>query len=64
MEEKYGAGNTVSYLDGLTVENRKWRFNLRSSNTEPGLLRLNVETRGDRGLCKQLTEQLLMDIDS
>ena len=64
LEEKYSTGNTVSHLDGLTVESSKWRFNLRSSNTEPGLLRLNVETRGDRALCKQLTEQLLMDIDS
>ena len=26
-----------------------WRFNLRSSNTEP-LLRLNVESRGDAAL--------------
>ncbi len=32
--------------DGIGVEFADWRFNLRSSNTEP-LLRLNVETRGD-----------------
>ncbi len=64
LEEKYGTGNKVFHLDGLTVESKKWRFNMRSSNTEPGLLRLNVETRGDRALCKQLTEQLLLEIDS
>ena len=64
LEEQYGAGNTVSHLDGLTVESDKWRFNLRPSNTEPGLLRLNVETRGDGALCQQLTEELLQNIDS
>jgi phosphomannomutase len=36
-------------LDGLTLEFETWRLNLRASNTEP-LLRLNLETRGDRGL--------------
>jgi phosphomannomutase len=36
-------------LDGLTLEFADWRVNLRGSNTEP-LLRLNIETRGDRGL--------------
>jgi phosphomannomutase len=32
-------------LDGLSLDFGDWRFNLRSSNTEP-LLRLNVESRG------------------
>jgi phosphomannomutase/phosphoglucomutase len=32
--------------DGISLEFPDWRFNLRSSNTEP-LLRLNVESRGD-----------------
>jgi len=36
-------------LDGLSLDFGDWRFNLRSSNTEP-LLRLNVESRGDAGL--------------
>ncbi|WP_425393296.1 hypothetical protein [Actinobacillus capsulatus] len=31
-------------LDGLSVEVCNWRFNLRSSNTEP-VIRLNLETR-------------------
>jgi phosphomannomutase/phosphoglucomutase len=37
---------TIDYTDGISMEFAEWRFNLRSSNTEP-LLRLNVETRGD-----------------
>ncbi len=31
----------VENIDGLSIEHSRWRFNLRSSNTEP-LLRLNV----------------------
>jgi phosphomannomutase len=43
--------------DGIGVEFPQWRFNLRTSNTEP-LLRLNVETRGDQALLAQRTEEL------
>jgi phosphomannomutase len=39
----------IDMLDGLSMRFADWRLNLRSSNTEP-LLRLNVETRGDRPL--------------
>lgn len=35
--------------DGISLEFESWRFNLRGSNTEP-LLRLNVESRGDKEL--------------
>ena len=35
-----------------------WRFNLRSSNTEP-LIRLNVESRGDESLMREKTAELL-----
>lgn len=35
-----------------------WRFNLRSSNTEP-VVRLNVESRGDAGLMLAKTQWLL-----
>jgi phosphomannomutase/phosphoglucomutase len=38
--------------DGLSAEFADWRFNLRSSNTEP-LVRLNVESRGDAELVQQ-----------
>lgn len=44
-------------IDGLTYEFETWRFNVRSSNTEP-LLRLNVETRGDAALLADKTDQL------
>jgi phosphomannomutase len=48
----------VDRTDGLSVEFESWRFNLRSSNTEP-LLRLNVESRGDDGLMRAKTAELL-----
>ena len=48
----------VDRTDGLSVEFAAWRFNLRSSNTEP-LLRLNVESRGDAVLMQTKTEELL-----
>jgi phosphomannomutase/phosphoglucomutase len=35
--------------DGLSADFGEWRFNLRSSNTEP-LVRLNVESRGNPAL--------------
>jgi phosphomannomutase len=47
----------VDRTDGIGVEFPDWRFNLRSSNTEP-LLRLNVEARGDRALMERGTEEL------
>lgn len=44
-------------LDGINMEFRDWRFNLRPSNTEP-LLRLNVETRGNMALLADMTQKL------
>ncbi len=44
--------------DGLSLEYPDWRFNLRSSNTEP-LLRLNVEARGSAELMRARTAELL-----
>ncbi len=40
---------SLDETDGISLEFSDWRFNLRSSNTEP-LLRLNVETRSDAAL--------------
>ena len=51
------------YTDGLSVAFLDFRFNIRKSNTEP-LLRLNVETRGDRILLKKKTDELLALIRS
>ena len=50
------------HTDGLSFSTPEFRFNLRSSNTEP-LLRLNVETRGDKRLLAQITARLLTLID-
>lgn len=49
--------------DGLSLEFPAWRFNLRSSNTEP-VLRLNVESRGDQALMKKKTAEILAIIDA
>lgn len=43
---------TIDEIDGLSFDMGVWRFNLRSSNTEP-VVRLNVEARGDAGLVAQ-----------
>lgn len=47
----------VDHTDGISLEFADWRFNLRSSNTEP-LVRLNVESRADIGLMQQKTAEL------
>ena len=47
----------IDRTDGISLEFEKWRFNLRSSNTEP-VIRLNVETRGDQHLLEEKTELL------
>ena len=60
VEQHYPTGH-ITHVDGLSVEFPEWRFNLRQSNTEP-LLRLNVETRGDKALCEQMTQELLQII--
>jgi phosphomannomutase/phosphomannomutase/phosphoglucomutase len=49
--------------DGLSLEFAQWRFNLRSSNTEP-VLRLNVESRGDRALMEEKTKEILEVVDA
>ena len=53
----------IDNTDGLSMEFEKWRFNLRSSNTEP-VLRLNVESRGDVQLMRQKTAEILSLIDN
>jgi phosphomannomutase/phosphoglucomutase len=42
----------LDHTDGISADFGPWRFNLRSSNTEP-LLRLNVESRGDVALMQE-----------
>ncbi|MCO7223779.1 phosphomannomutase CpsG [Pleionea sp. CnH1-48] len=50
--------NHIDYTDGIGVEFDNWRFNLRKSNTEP-VIRLNLETRGDKTLMREKTDELL-----
>ena len=64
IEKRYGpAARAVDHTDGLSVEFDDWRFNLRASNTEP-LVRLNVESRGDRTLMDEKTAELLGLLDA
>jgi phosphomannomutase len=49
-------------VDGLSMDMGQWRFNLRMSNTEP-VVRLNVESRGDRALMEEKTRDLLALIE-
>jgi phosphomannomutase len=48
----------IDETDGISMEFGNWRFNLRSSNTEP-VVRLNVESKGDVALMQEKTEQVL-----
>lgn len=58
IENAYSEKGEVDKTDGLSIEYDKWRFNLRISNTEP-VIRLNVETRADKDLLAQKTQELL-----
>ena len=59
VRSRYQPGSVkVENVDGLSIEHPRWRFNLRSSNTEP-LIRLNVETRGDLPLMQERTAEIL-----
>jgi len=49
---------SVDLTDGVSMEFKDWRFNLRTSNTEP-VIRLNVESRGDSNLMKDKTNEIL-----
>jgi phosphomannomutase len=58
-EARYAPQATVlDRTDGVSFEFADWRFNLRSSNTEP-LIRLNVEARGSVDLLRAKTGELL-----
>jgi phosphomannomutase / phosphoglucomutase len=52
-----GFDPVVDRTDGISADFGAWRYNLRSSNTEP-LLRLNVESRGDESLMRERTEEI------
>jgi phosphomannomutase/phosphomannomutase/phosphoglucomutase len=54
-------GGKIDTTDGVGIDFDDWRFNLRMSNTEP-LIRLNVESRGDRALMDAKTKEVLEKI--
>jgi len=63
IEKKYSDTATgVDRTDGLSLDMGSWRFNLRKSNTEP-VIRLNVESRGDRALMEEKTTEILELLD-
>ncbi len=64
IEERYAPhALMVEHVDGLSIEYADWRFNLRSSNTEP-VMRLNVESRGDTALMLEKTNEILGILDA
>jgi phosphomannomutase len=59
IEARYAPqARIVDRTDGVSFEFPEWRFNLRSSNTEP-LIRLNVEAHGSKELMQAKTQELL-----
>jgi phosphomannomutase len=57
-----GSALGADETDGLGLEFEDWRFNLRMSNTEP-VIRLNVESRGDKALMRDKTREILALLD-
>jgi len=64
IESTYGpmAISPVEKMDGITFEMGEWRFNVRSSNTEP-LLRLNLEANTEE-MMEQKRDEILNMIRS
>ena len=61
IENTYSS-NTISpieRMDGMTFEMGDWRFNIRSSNTEP-LLRLNLEANSEELMAQKRDEVLTL----
>jgi phosphomannomutase len=58
LERYQPLAKSLDRTDGISMEFDGWRFNLRSSNTEP-LIRLNVESRGNEVLMRDKTQELL-----
>ena len=63
IRDRYAGGaKAIDETDGVSLEFDDWRFNLRSSNTEP-VIRLNVESRGDAKLMRKRTGEILALLD-
>lgn len=52
----------IDTTDGIGMSFGEWRFNIRSSNTEP-LLRLNVESKANNSLMQVKTKELISKIN-
>lgn len=64
IETKYASGALeVDKTDGLSISFENWRFNIRSSSTEP-VVRLNVETRANQSLMEEKRDELLAIMDA
>ncbi|HFU1237358.1 MULTISPECIES: phosphomannomutase CpsG [Citrobacter] len=50
--------SSTDFTDGVSIEFDDWRFNLRSSNTEP-VVRLNVESKNNTKLMNDKTSEIL-----
>jgi phosphomannomutase len=58
VKDRYApTARQVIEIDGVTIENDGWRFNLRGSNTEP-LIRLNLEATSQQ-LMEEKREEIL-----
>ncbi|HEY7883772.1 MAG TPA: phosphomannomutase CpsG [Cellvibrionaceae bacterium] len=53
---------SIDTTDGISMDFGDWRFNLRMSNTEP-VVRLNVESRGDKALMQAKTAEIIALLD-
>lgn len=63
IRDRYAPGAlSIDETDGVSLEFEQWRFNLRSSNTEP-VIRLNVESRGDKELMQEKVWEILALLD-
>ncbi|PCI57685.1 MAG: phosphomannomutase CpsG [Gammaproteobacteria bacterium] len=58
FENYQAVAQVIDKTDGISMEFGNWRFNLRSSNTEP-VVRLNVESKGDKALMQEKTQEVL-----
>jgi phosphomannomutase len=54
LVDKYSRGE-INWLDGISVDFENWRFNIRSSNTEP-LIRLNLEAENETLMKEKLDD--------
>lgn len=61
LKEKYHDGELMT-IDGIAISYPRWRFGVRTSNTEP-LLRLNVESY-DKEIMEQKRDELIALVKS